>query len=313
MLNTNLDLIYARCCICESDDTTPVGVGQDFEYRTSSDTFLAMQCNSCGLIYLNPRPAMSEFEKIYPPNYHAFDFSKKDYGIIYKIRSQLEAKRLLSWCEGLPGEARILDVGCGDGFHLKLLREYGKKTWMLEGVDLDQRAVQMAEKSGLRVFLGSVETLDLPHNSYDLALMIQTIEHVEKPLDILSALHKLLRPGGKLVIVTDNTASLDFRLFKGSYWGGYHFPRHWNLFNPNSLTKLAQKAGFEVADLTTAVSPVNWVYSIHNGLVDWKKPDWLINQFTLKSFLSLAVFTSLDIMLQKIGRGALLRAILRKP
>lgn len=313
MLNTKLDLVYAHCCICESDDATPVGVGQDFEYHTSSDTFLAMQCNSCGLIYLNPRPPMSEFEKIYPPNYHAFDFSKNDYGIIYKIRSQLEAKRLLSWCEGLPSEARILDVGCGDGFHLKILREYGKKTWMLEGVDLDRRAVQMAEKSGLRVFLGSVETLDLPPNTCDLALMIQTIEHVEKPLDILSALHKLLRPGGKLVIVTDNTASLDFKLFKGSYWGGYHFPRHWNLFNPNSLTKLAQKAGFEVADLTTAVSPVNWVYSIHNGLVDWKKPDWLIDQFTLKSFLSLAVFTLLDIMLQKIGRGALLRAILRKP
>jgi 2-polyprenyl-3-methyl-5-hydroxy-6-metoxy-1,4-benzoquinol methylase len=310
--HTTLDLTHVRCCICGSDDATPIGVGEDFEYHTSRDTFIAMQCNSCGLVYLNPRPAISEFEKIYPSNYHAFDFSEKHFGIIHKIRSQLEAKRLLSWCKGLPDHARILDVGCGDGFHLKLLREYGKKTWKLEGVDLDRRAVKLAEKSGLNVYLGSIETLDLPLNSYDLAMMIATIEHVENPVEILSAVRKLLKPDGKLVIVTDNTDSLDFRAFKGSYWGGYHFPRHWNLFNRNSLTRLTEKADFEIVDLMTAVSPVNWVYSIHNALVDWKAPRWMIDRFTLKSTVSLSVFTLLDIVLQRFGGGALLRAILRK-
>jgi len=307
-----LNLIHVQCCVCETDDANPIGVGEDFEYRTSSDTFLAMQCNSCGLVYLNPRPDVSGFETIYPPTYHAFDFSEKDFGIVYKIRSRLEAKRLLSWCKDLPDDAQILDVGCGDGFHLNLLKKYGKKSWTLEGVDFDKRAVAMAEKSGLKVHLGSVETLDLPENTFDLALMIQTIEHLEKPFEILAAIKSVLKTGGKLVIVTDNTDSLDFKLFKNGYWGGYHFPRHWNLFNQNSLTKLAGKIGFEVADLTTQVSPVNWVYSIHNWLVDLEKPRWLINQFTLKSTVSLAVFTSLDVVLQKFGRGALLRAILRK-
>jgi 2-polyprenyl-3-methyl-5-hydroxy-6-metoxy-1,4-benzoquinol methylase len=309
----SLDLTFVQCCVCETDDAEPVGVGKDFEYRTSSDTFLAMRCHSCGLVYLNPRPSVSEFEKIYPPTYHAFDFSEKDFGFVYKVRSRLEAKRLLSWCRGLPDDARILDVGCGDGFHLNLLREYGKKSWRLEGIDVDKRAVEMAEKSGLKVHLGSVEAIDLPNDAYDLAFMVQTIEHVEKPDEILSAVKKLLKPGGKLVIVTDNTASLDFRFFKGGYWGGYHFPRHWNLFNQNSLTKLAEKTGFEVEDLTTQVSPVNWVYSIHNWLVDLEKPRWLIDQFTLKSTVSLSAFTALDIVLQKLGRGALLRATLRKP
>jgi hypothetical protein len=64
--------------------------------------------------------------------------------------------------------------------------------------------------------------------------------------------------------------------------------------------------------LTTVVSPVNWVYSIHNSLVDWNAPQFLIKRFTLKSFVSLSAFTSLDIVLQKFGRGALLRAILQK-
>ena len=308
-----LKLTHVQCCVCESDDAQPVGVGEDFEYKTSADTFLAMRCATCGLVYLNPRPSVSEFEKIYPENYHAFDFSEKDFGLVYKIRSRLEAKRLLSWCKNLPDDARILDVGCGDGFHLNLLRKYGKNGWTLEGVDVDRRAAEMAEKSGLRVHLGSLENLNLPENAYDLAFMIQTIEHVENPFEILLSVKSILRSSGKLVVVTDNTDSLDFRIFKSAYWGGYHFPRHWNLFNRNSLATLAEKAGFEVADLTTQVTPVNWVYSIHNALVDCAAPQFLINRFTLKSMVSLSAFTSLDIILQKLGRGGLLRAILRKP
>jgi SAM-dependent methyltransferase len=313
MNRRQLKMFPTQCCICETVDANPIGAGEDFEYRTSGDIFSAVRCNRCELVYLNPRPDISEVGTIYPPDYHAFDFSEKDYGIVYKIRARLEAKRLLKWCAGLPDAARILDVGCGDGFHLKLLKEYGEKAWQLEGIDLDERAAVMAENSGLKVQVGNIETLDLPENNYDLAIMIQTIEHVEKPDEILSAVKKVLKPKGRLVIVTDNTDSFDFGFFKKSHWGGYHFPRHWNLFNQNSLKKLAEKVGFEVADLATQVSPVNWVYSIHNYLVDKNAPQFLINQFTLKSTVSLSAFTSLDIALQKFGRGALLRAILQKP
>lgn len=272
-----------------------------------------MRCKLCDLVYLNPRPSISEISKIYPSNYHAFDFSKKKYRLIYHIRSKLETRRLLKHCRNLPDNARVLDIGCGDGFHLGLLRKFGKKSWKLEGVDLDQRAVDAANNSGLNVRLGSVEGLGLPENTYDMVFMIQTIEHVENPHEILLSVFRLLRKGGRLVIVTDNTDSIDFSLFKGSYWGGYHFPRHWNLFNFNSISKLGDKAGFETEELKTIVSPVNWVYSIHNLLVGRKKPNWLINYFTLSSKLSLSVFTALDFVLQKFGKGALLQVTFRKP
>ena len=308
-----LKLTHVECCVCDTETAEKVGAGEDFEYRTSSDVFAVMQCNLCGLVYLNPRPDVSELETIYPPNYHAFDFSAEDFGLVYKIRSRLETKRVLTWCKGLADKARILDVGCGDGFHLNLLKQYGNKSWQLEGIDLDKRAVEMAEKTGLKIHLGTVEELHLLENTFDLAFMIQTIEHVEKPDAILLTVKKLLKPKGKLVVVTDNTNSIDFGLFKKSYWGGYHFPRHWNLFNPKSLGKLAEKVGFEMADLTTQVSPVNWVYSIHNALVDRRAPRFLINRFTLKSTVSLSAFTVLDIILQKLGCGGLLRATLQKP
>ncbi len=76
---------------------------------------------------------------------------------------------------------------------------------------------------------------------------------------------------------------------------------------------LLRKNGFEVEVCGTQVSPVNWVYTIHNWLVAKKAPKWMINRFTLKSTVSLSAFTMLDIILQKVYKAALLRVILKKP
>jgi ubiquinone/menaquinone biosynthesis C-methylase UbiE len=193
------------------------------------------------------------------------------------------------------------------------LADKGKKTWSLEGVDVDSDAVKAATLKGLNVHLGTVEEVNLPEESYDLVFMIMTIEHLARPDKTLCRVKQLLKKGGKLVIVTDNTNSADFEFFKQQYWGGYHFPRHWNLFNQQSFKRLAEKTGFQVMKLKTIISPVNWVYSIHNALVDRDKPGWLIDCFTLKSTFSLSIFTVVDFIFQKFGRGALLKGILRKP
>jgi len=311
--NNYLKLTPTECCLCENAEAQELGTGEDFEYQTSADSFAAMGCNSCGLVYLNPRPDFEEFERIYPANYHAFEFSAAEFGFVFKVRRRLEAKRLLAWCKDLPDDARIIDIGCGDGFHLELLKDFGKKTWTLEGVDADKRAASMAEKRNLKVHQGLLENLDLPERFYDLALMIQTVEHVASPPELLANVRKILRPGGRVVIVTDNTDSLDFKIFKRRHWGGYHFPRHWNLFNPSTLRKLADKTGFEVEKLITQVSPVNWVYSVRNSLSDRQAPRWLVEQFSLKSPLSLGVFTIFDTLNNLAGHGALLNAVLKRP
>ena len=301
------------CCICGTADAEPLAVGQDFEYHTSDDTFLAVRCRRCHLVYLNARPAADEFTRIYPSNYHAFAFTPERFGFVYRVRRRLEAARLLSWFRGLGPSARILDVGCGDGFHLQLLRDFGKPGWEVAGVDADERAVALAQRHGLDVARGLVSDAVYQEGTYDAALLIQTIEHVADPPDVLRAIHRLLRPGGRLVVVTDNTASIDARIFRGRHWGGYHFPRHWNLFDHRSLRMLAQRVGFDVARLTTIVSPVNWVYSIRNVLVDFHAPRFVADAFSLESAPSLAVFTLLDTMLSLFGRGALLCAILERP
>lgn len=301
------------CEVCGSDQVVPIAVGEDFEYRTSPDSFLAVQCKCCSLVYLNPRPTIDELDRIYPNDYHAFDFSADRYGFAYKVRRRLEAKRLLKACKGLRPNARILDVGCGDGFHLKLLKDFGHKSWHLEGIDMSDRAVEVGQHNGLIIHRGIVQNVDLPPASYDLAFMIATIEHVDHPKEVLESVRQLLKPGGHVVIVTDNTDTTDFKWFKGRHWGGYHFPRHWNLFNPKTLKHLAKSTDMEVEEIGTIVSPVNWVYSIRNRLLDWGAPRWLIQKFSLSSTLSLGFFTLVDVVHQFLGHGALIRAVLRRP
>jgi hypothetical protein len=130
---------------------------------------------------------------------------------------------------------------------------------------------------------------------------------------LLGEIARVLKPGGRVVVVTDNTASASFRWFRRRYWGGYHFPRHFYLFDSGSLTRLGENAGLEVASLRTALSPVNWVYSLHNALVDWQAPGWLVRQFTLRSIGALGTFTLWDALLTVFGRGSILHAIFRKP
>ncbi len=113
--------------------------------------------------------------------------------------------------------------------------------------------------------------------------------------------------------MTDNTGSPDFHLFRRRYWGGYHFPRHWHLFDRGSMARLADVAGLEVARIGTATSPVNWTYSIRNALADRGAPASVLEWFSLRSAGSLAVFSAFDLLLRLVGRGALLWTVLRRP
>ena len=270
-------------------------------------------CERCDAYFLHPRPERSELGRIYPPNYHAYEFSEDEYGIAYEFRRRLEKRRLLDWCRDVPSGGSIVDIGAGDGFHLRILRDFGDPTWRLEAVEPDERAAEAISDPRIQVHRGFLDEVGLPPDSYDFAMMIMVVEHVDDPAGILRSVHRILRPGGRVGIVTDNIRSVDARLGRRRHWGGYHFPRHFNLFSPRSLRSLAAEAGLEVVELKSMMSPVNWTYTVHNYLADRSAPEWLVRSFTLKSALALGGFTLVDALCTFAGRGALMRAVLRKP
>lgn len=301
------------CGTCDVPDGEPVAVGPDLEYRTSGDEWLAWRCRRCGTVYLDPRPAPEAFPVIYPDHYHAFEFSEDEFGLVHRARTWLEARRLAPVVDGLPTGARILDVGCGDGFHLAILARHGSPTWRLEGVDIDARAVAAARRRGLEVHHGAVEALDLPAGAYHLVLCMQTIEHVLEPATLLGVIAERLVPGGRVHVVTDNTASPDARWFRRRHWGGYHFPRHLHLYDAGALGTLARRVGLRVRRVRTILSPVNWVYSLRNLLVDAGAPDRVARHLSLRAPVALAAGTVWDAAFTAAGRGALLAAELERP
>ena len=175
-----LNLVPVTCCVCDLDRAEVIGRGYDFEYLTSPDVFAAHQCNECGNVYVSPGRTCPNLSGSTRRVTTRWSTRTRNSSLVHKIRSRLEARRLLRYCAGAPDGARILDVGCGDGFHLSLLRKYGHPSWTLEGVDLERRRVSGYPRS-LAARLGSIEELDLGAERYDVVYTIQTLEHVAAP------------------------------------------------------------------------------------------------------------------------------------
>ncbi|MEX2645727.1 MAG: class I SAM-dependent methyltransferase [Gaiellaceae bacterium] len=111
--------------------------------------------------------------------------------------------------EGLPCE-RFLDAGCGDGRHLVAV---GRSAGSLTGLDLSERILQTARQAlaveGLAADLrqGNLEALPFADAEFDLVLCTQVIEHLLAPERGVAELARVLRPGGRLVLTTDNRRS----------------------------------------------------------------------------------------------------------
>ncbi|MEO6339519.1 MAG: class I SAM-dependent methyltransferase [Caulobacteraceae bacterium] len=97
----------------------------------------------------------------------------------------------------LPSPARVLEVGCGTGGNLELLRQFGP----MRAMELDEASrAYAAERSGLAVDGGALPH-DLPYApaSFDLVCAFDVIEHVAEDQGAVSALAGLLAPGGVLL------------------------------------------------------------------------------------------------------------------
>ena len=112
----------------------------------------------------------------------------------------------------------ILDVGCASGVLTKMIAQKGFK---VHGIDVLETSIEIAREFNSTPN-ASFEVRDIlkqpfPENSFDCITFLETIEHVENPSSYLREFHRILRPGGCVILSTPNATSLKNILYALSY------------------------------------------------------------------------------------------------
>jgi len=134
----------------------------------------------------------------------------------------------------------LVDVGCGRGDFLGRMRSLG---WNVLGIEPDPVAAALAQQRGVPVFRGTLNEAELPDATADQVSLNHVLEHVHDPLRLLRECHRVLRPGGRLVLFLPNIDSLGHRFF-GRHWAGLDLPRHLFHFSPRSIDGLLRQSPF---------------------------------------------------------------------
>ncbi|MCP9447164.1 MAG: class I SAM-dependent methyltransferase [Nitrospira sp.] len=170
-------------------------------------------------------------------------------------RHDQRARRLFARVRELlglnPGASfRLLDVGCSSG---ALLLSAKKEGIDAEGVEPAQRAAEAARAVGLTVFAGTLQEARYPPDRFHVVTMMEVIEHLRQPIDVMKEIWNILVPGGILVIGTGNADSWTVS-FMRERWDYFHMERyggHISFFTPRSLERLAGQCGFRIERLET--------------------------------------------------------------
>ena len=115
----------------------------------------------------------------------------------YRARREILADLIIRRIQ-LPKDARILEVGCGTGHNLEMLKRFGR----VEGIEVDPAARQLATlRLGQPIMDAPLPELPgVPDRAYDMAAILDVIEHIDEDVAGMRALAGKLKPGGKMLI-----------------------------------------------------------------------------------------------------------------
>jgi SAM-dependent methyltransferase len=171
---------------------------------------------------------------------------------------------------GLPAGARILDAPCGEG---ELATELQKLGYEMFGADITQEARGILGDHFRRADLNG--GLPWPDASFDLIACIEGIEHLENPSAFLREAHRLVKPGGHLLVTTPNIASIRSRMrFFGSGFynqdprplseAARHPLHHIGLRTFPEWRYLLHTSGFHLEHVSAAhTKPISYFYAVY--------------------------------------------------
>jgi 2-polyprenyl-3-methyl-5-hydroxy-6-metoxy-1,4-benzoquinol methylase len=154
-------------------------------------------------------------------------------------------KRLQAYLPLFAGATNVLDVGCGRGELLDLLREHGVQA---RGIDVNDEMVALCRTRGLTADKAdAVAFLNAqPEQSLGGLIAIQVVEHLEPPylIRFIEAAHRAMKSGAPLVLETINAAC--WSAFFDSYIRDF---THARPLHPDTMRYLVQASGFRSVEI----------------------------------------------------------------
>ncbi len=254
------------CDLCSSASFSNL----PFYYELEGSHLQGKKCKKCGLMFLDPQPTAEQIERMYSKEYFTdrenYDREKKQQQYMDLAReidfSKVSSNKYTDYLlKNFPGKAfRYLEVGCGPGFTLKMLRD--NLNWQVQGLEISGYSADYGRTQlGLPIVTGSIEAYnEFKENEFDLLYMGDVIEHLTSPATTIAKFKKILEPGGLLMLSLPATMNLPaVRLGTAIYSAlGRNRkmdikPYHLFEFTPATIKALLQKQGFDVLHLDNYV------------------------------------------------------------
>jgi 2-polyprenyl-3-methyl-5-hydroxy-6-metoxy-1,4-benzoquinol methylase len=315
------------CCgVCGSGAATYQFDAQDYIYGNDG-SFPVSRCDSCGVVFMNPRIPPAEIGPFYPKSYytnqaHRIDTAewktqamalllRKEYGYPVTIPIGLSGRLAallagpvwihLAWFRhniaNVPGGS-VLDVGCGNGTMLTIYRRLG---WSTSGTEVSPDSAAIARQSGHDVFLGELTEAKYPSGNFDAVTLWDALEHIHNPAETMAEAFRVCRPGGHVYVYVPNFGSEYARRYRDK-WYMFTAPLHYYHYSSETLGRLLRQVGFETVDFKYPLGGVG----IHPTLS--AATDGLLNKLLRSGPLSMLLRFADRLM----PRGHLL-AVARKP
>ncbi len=230
------DLAEVPCPLCGCSQGRLLFTVKDWSFACTDETFMVKRCVKCGCGYLSPRPAEAAMSRFYPHEFYwSWEGAREPLAwneIVASRIGQLQAKA--SWLKDLaPG--RLLDIGAQKGEFLWYMREQG---WQAEGIEVDP---MVPNPAGMPIRYGDFLNMDFEIDVYDVITMWAVLEHVYRPASFVEKAARLLKPGGRIVILVTNLQSIQARWFRQD-----DYPRHLTIFTKPSLERLCRRHGLKI-------------------------------------------------------------------
>jgi SAM-dependent methyltransferase len=233
------------------------------------EEFVYFECHKCGCLTLQDPP--SSMERFYPadkyyslgetdassirvPGFRGWLKLRRDqaecfgsgglFGWLARRRSNQDAAMVRPWVtrSGLRSRhSRILDVGCGNGWHLKLLDRLGFTNLM----GIDPFLPGDIQQGNVRIKAGSFDSLN--GQTFDLIMLHHSLEHMPDQLAALASVKRLLAPSGCCLIRIPVASPGPLKRYREN-WAEIDAPRHFVLHTKASLGIAAGKGGLKIGE-----------------------------------------------------------------